>query len=167
LRYSDEAVTRAIHLSASHPFLLQNLCNRVFDLSAREQRRSVTADTVGRAADELIEDNEHFAALWGYCASDRRRLILALCYLDGLAGDGLRLGQLSDQLAERGVEVSDETLQQDLEHLRELELLELAGEGEYGRYGLAIPLMGLWIGKQQDIDGLIRRARVETEEAHE
>lgn len=167
LNYSEEAVKRAIHLTSSHPFLLQNLCNRVFDCSARERRRSVTLDTVDRAAQELIDDNEHFAALWGYCKSDRRRLILALAYLYGLEDEKLRLGQLSDALAERGIEVSDEALQQDLEHLRELELLELTGEGEYGRYGLAIPLMGLWIGKQQDIDGLIRRARVETEDEHE
>jgi type I restriction enzyme M protein len=176
LKYSDAAVDRAIELTGAQPFLLQNLCNRIFDLVAREipgvesssalRSRSVTPEVVERAAVELVQDNEHFAALWGYAGSHRRRFILALCRREQEARGPIRLGELGELLAVEGVPTPDEALDADLDHLRELELLELTGRGEYGRYRLAVPLMGLWVGNQQDFDSLRVKARFETEDEH-
>jgi len=63
--------------------------------------------------------------------------------------------------------VDDETLIADLEFLRELELIELFGNVSGGHYTLAIPLMGIWIEKQQDFAAILSKARLETEDQHE
>jgi len=167
LTYSREAVERAIFLTSGQPYLLQCLCNRVFDMTAQLKTRSVTLDLVDQAGNALVEDNEHFASLWDYAQSNRRRFILALCHKEADSPDLLRLGVIQERLFGYGIEVSDETLIEDLEFLRELELIELVGEASGGQYVLAIPLMGTWIENQQDFAALKSKARLETEDQHE
>ncbi len=166
LVYSKEAAQHAIYLTARQPYLLQCLCNRIYDFASTLKARSITLDHVDQAADALVEDNEHFASLWDYVRVDRRRLILALSHQNSTTRDFFKLGVIQEQLAAQGVEVDDETLIADLEALRELELLELT-EGRSGdSYTPSIPLMGAWIERQQDLAVLQRRARIETEDEH-
>ncbi|MBI5847194.1 MAG: N-6 DNA methylase [Nitrospirae bacterium] len=163
LTYSKEAVDRAITLTDRQPYLLQCLCNRIFDMAAQLKTRSITLDLVERAGDALVEDNEHFASLWDYAGSDRRRFILALCQREGKSPDSFRLGVIQEQLVNCGIEVEDERIIADLEFLRELELIDLVGES----YVLSISLMGTWIERQQDFAVLMSKARSETEDLHE
>jgi len=164
LTYSGEAVRRAIALTAGQPFLLQCLCSRIFDMAAQLKTRSITLDIVEQAGKVLVVDNEHFASLWDYPRSDRRRFILALCHRESSGPDTFRLGVIKERLSDYGIEIDDETLITDLEVLRELELLELR-EGQAGEgYALAIPLMGTWIDHQQDFAALQRKAQIETED---
>ena len=164
LTYAREAVKRAIYLTAGQPYLLQCLCNRIFDMAAQLKTRSVTLDLVIQAGDALIEDNEHFASLWDYARSNRRRFILALCHKEAFGPDPLQLGVIQEHLFGYGIEVDDEALIADLEFLRELELIELIGNVSGGHYILAIPLMGIWIEKQQDFAAVLSKARLEMEE---
>jgi len=167
LTYAREAVNRAIYLTACQPYLMQCLCNRIFDMSVQLKTRSVTMDLVDKAADALIEDNEHFATLWGYAESHRRRFILMLIHKEGAGPDPLRLGVIQERLISYGIEVDDESLIADIEFLRELELIELVGDTGGGYYVLSIPLMGSWIKKQQDFAAVLSNARSETEDHHE
>ena len=164
LTYSPEAIERAISLTARQPYLLQCLCNRVFDLSAQMKVRSITVDAVDQAAAALVKDNEHFASLWDYAGSERRRLILMLCSEKSAAAEPVSFGELQELLAQRGIEVADESLAADLAHLRELELIDLTGTVGDGHYQLAIPLMGSWIEQQHDLDVVLREARSESED---
>jgi len=164
LTYTTEAVDRAIYLTASQPFLLQCLCNRVFDIAAQLKIRSVTIDLVNRAGDVLVEDNEHFATIWDEIETNRRRFILTLCHKSASDPDPLQLGILQEHLLRYGIEVGDESLIGDLEVLRQLELVKLVGSITGGRYTLAIPLMGTWIERQQDMAVVLSRARLETED---
>ncbi|MBF0628004.1 MAG: N-6 DNA methylase [Magnetococcales bacterium] len=165
LSYSREAVSQVCYLTARQPYLLQCLCNRIFDLAAQLKIRSITLDLVNQAADAMAEDNEHFASLWGYARTDRRRFLMALCEKASSTVDKLQLGVLLEQLAGYGIEITDDDkLIEDLEFLRELELIELIGEANAGHYQLAIPLMGTWIHRQQDFAALQTRARSETED---
>ncbi len=163
--YSKEAVERCTSLTNCQPFLLQSLCNRVFDMAAQTKSRSITLDFVEQAADLLCEDNSHFADLWNYAGSDRRRFVLGLVNKETVGPDPLRLPVLLELLSNNGIEVSDETLISDLEFLRELELIELVGgEGGVGYYSLSLPLMGRWIDRQHDFFVLKKRAQMETED---
>jgi len=165
--YTQEAINKAIYLTAGQPYLLQCLCNRVFDMSAQLKIRSVSIDLVNQAGDELVEDNEHFAAMWDYATSDRRRFILALCHRHTSGPDPLRLGVIQERLIAYGIEMNDETLIADLEFLRELELIDLVGETGGGHYILSVPLMGTWIERQQDFAALMSNTRLETEDQYE
>jgi type I restriction enzyme M protein len=163
LTYSRESIRRCVHLTAGQPFLLQCLCNRVFDMAAQLKTRSITGDIVDRAASALIEDNEHFASLWDYAGSARRRLLMAMCHRQADGPDLMRLGVIQERLSADGIEVADEDVIADLDYLRELELIELVGESSAGHYELAIPLMGIWVDKQRDVDAVVVGARMESE----
>lgn len=170
LAFSQEAIERVIDVTARHPYLMQCLCNRVFDYAVQTKSRSITASVVSEAALGLVRDNEHFASLWDYAAlgpetgHHRRQLILLLCALSFKQGTHISFGTLHEQLAQVGVDVADESLDADLSYLRELELVEFSGEIGDGEYRLAIPLMADWIEQQQDADVVTSRARTEAEE---
>lgn len=170
LAFSQEAVERVIEVTARHPYLMQCMCNRVFDYAVQTKSRSITASVINDAAHSLVRDNEHFASLWDYAAlgpeagRHRRQLILMLCALSFKQGTHIGFGTLHEQLAQVGVDVEDEPLDADLSYLRELELIEFSGEIGDGEYRLAIPLMADWIEQQQDADVVASRARTEAEE---
>lgn len=163
LNFSRESVDRAISLTNRQPYLLQCLCNWIFNMTAQLKTRSVTLDLVEQAADLLAENNEHFASLWDYARSDRRRFILGLIHKEEAGPDPLRFGVLLELLSHHGVEVKEDILIADLEFLRELELIDLVGESG-GKYVLSIPLMGRWIDRQHDFMVLRKKAQIETED---
>ena len=170
LTFSPEAVDRVIEVTARHPYLLQCLCNRVFDHAVQTKSRSITASAVNAAASALVRDNEHFASLWDYAAlgpaigRQRRQLILLLCARSFKQSTHTAFGTLQEQLAQAGVDTADEALDADLAYLRELELIDYSGEIGDGEYRLAIPLMADWIEQQQDAEVVASRARSEAEE---
>lgn len=164
LSYSKSAINRAHSLTAGQPYLLQCLCNRVFDIAARTGVRSITVDHVNDAADALVEDNEHFASLWDYTEFDRRRFLLFLLHREQDGPDPMRLGVIEAKLEDAGVELREEILIADLEYLRELELVDLHGESTGAYYTLTVPMMGLWLDVREDYEVQLSRARVEAED---
>lgn len=167
LTYASEAIKEAIRLTSGQPFLLQCICNRVFDIAVQLKTRSITIDLVEQAGNALVADNEHFASLWDYAGSNRRRYLLALCHRSSADPDSLRMGVLQERLLDVGIEVNDEDLIADLDHLRELELIELDADSSGDHYVLTIPLMGIWIDKQRDVEAVLAKARAETEDSNE
>jgi type I restriction enzyme M protein len=164
LAFTKTAVNRAYELTAGQPYLLQCLCNRVFDIAARTGIRSISLDHIKDAAEALVEDNEHFASLWDYTEFDRRRFLLYLLHREENGPDPMRLGVIEAKLEEAGIELREEIIIADLEYLRELELVDLHGESTGAWYSLTIPMMGQWLDSQQDYEVLRSRARAEAED---
>ena len=167
IAYARDALLLAYTLTAGQPYLLQCLCNRIFDIAARTGIRAITVDQVQEAAKVLVEDNEHFASLWDYTHFERRRFLLALLHRESDGGSPLTLGVIEEKLAGFGIEVREEILLADLDHLRELELIDLHGEASRAYYTLTIPMMGDWIERHQDFDALKTKARAEIEDTDE
>jgi type I restriction enzyme M protein len=170
LAFSRQAVDRVIEITARHPYLMQCICNRIFDYAVQTKGQSITASVVNKAASGLVRDNEHFASLWDYAGMGpnsgrhRRQFILLLCTLSFKHDTHISFGTLHEQLAQEGVEIDDVALDLDLVYLRELELVEFSGEIGDGEYRLAIPLMADWIEQQQDAVVVTSRAQTEAEE---
>lgn len=170
LTYSKEAIERVVNLTARQPYLLQCLCNRIFDFAVQTKSQAVTLGTVDSVAAALVRDNEHFASLWDYAGlgpvlgRPRRQLILFWCAEGFKRGTQISFASLREQFTQSGMEVSEEALAADLIYLRELELVDLVGDIAGSHYRLAIPLMADWIEQQQDSVVLISRARTEAEE---
>ena len=164
LTYVPEARNRAVELCSRHPFLIQSLCNRIFERAALSNQRTVTVSAVNTAAQEMVEDNEHFRTLWGYAETERRRFVLALCQrLEG-GFDPVTLSLLEMVLEECGIALPhQDRLGEDLEFLRELELLELQESGRGSAYRLAVPLMAAWIRRNIDFEDQHRLAVRESE----
>ena len=165
LVYVPEAMDLVVDICACQPFLIQTLCNRIFENAASSGRRTVTVDDVAAAATTMTEDNEHFRTLWGYAGTERRRFLLAICQkADGR--QAMTLALLERSLRRHNVHLRrDERLEDDLEFLRELELIELWGARHAAAYRLSLPLMGRWIGRHVDFEVQRRRAVEECEEA--
>ena len=165
LVYVPEARDLVVGLCARQPFLIQSLCNRIFESAARSKRRTITVDDVNTAAEAMTEDNEHFRTMWGYAGTERRRFLLALCRDLGDRAP-ITLDLLERSLRRHGVHLRrGERLGDDLEFLRELELIELRGTSGGSAYRLAIPLMAAWIGRNEDFEDQRRKAVEEFEEA--
>ena len=165
LLYVPEARDLVVELCASQPFLIQSLCNRIFESAARSKRRTVTVDDVNTAAEAMTEDNEHFRTLWLYAKTERRRFLLVLCQSLGDRAP-ITLDLLEQSLRRHGVHLHrGDRLGDDLEFLRELEMLELRGTRNGSAYRIAIPLMATWIGRNVDFENQRRSAVEEFEEA--
>ena len=166
LDYLPQARDRVVELCARQPFLVQSLCNRVFDQAAAGGRRTITADVVAEAAAEMVRDNEHFRTLWDYAGTERRRLLLMLCDRLSEGPDAVNLDLLQVKLHELEVPVSRiRDLTTDIAELRELELIELDNSHRGGMYRLSVPLMKSWLQVNVDFNEAVVRARDEAIEA--
>jgi len=162
LTYTHEAVELLIDLTARQPFLIQSLCNQVFELAVEKGIRSITATVVNEAASRFVENNEHFASLMDYTETQRRRFIIMLVHQASKGPDLVTFGVLLSKLTDEKIEISDDELTGDLSFLHDLELVEYQGESG-GRYVLTVPLMGRWLDFQHDYHALLATARFETE----
>ena len=166
LAYLPQARDRLVKLCARHPFLIQSLCNRVFEQAAATGASTVTVDTVQEAATEMVRDNEHFRTLWDYTGSARRGLLLALCDRLQDKPDAVNLDLFEVELRKRRVPLRRvRDLADDVTELRELELLDFDESYRRGTYRLAVPLMAQWLKMNVDFDDLVVRAREEAMEA--
>ena len=162
--YLPQARDRLAELCACHPFLVQSLCNRVFDRAASGGDRTITVDVVEEAATEMVRDNEHFRTLWDYAGTARRRLLLALCDRLAEEPDAVNLDLFSVKLQEHGVPLRrNSELDGDVAELRELELLDFDDSYRGGTYRLSVPLMARWLRMNEDFKALVVRARQEAE----
>ena len=162
LGYLPHARDRLVELCARHPFLIQSLCNRVFEQAASGGTPTITVEAVEQAATEMVRDNEHFQTLWDYADSARRRLILALCDHLSDGPDAVSLELLDIKLRENGVPVHRfSELSDDIAELRELELIELDDSYRGGTYRLSVPLMARWLQVNVDFDDVVKRAKQE------
>ena len=76
----------------------------------------------------------------------------------------MKLGVIETKLEEAGIELDEFVLTEDLDVLRELELIDINGESSEAHYTLSIPLMGQWIASQRDYEDYRGRARAEAED---
>ena len=95
-----QARDRLVELCACHPYLIQSLCNRVFEQAATGSDRTITVEIVEQAAAEMVLDNEHLQTLWGYVGSERRRLVLELCDHLAAGADAVNVDLLSRKFLE-------------------------------------------------------------------
>ena len=166
LSYLPHARDRVVEMCARHPFLIQSLCNRVFERAASGGGPTITLDAVEWAATEMVQDNEHFRTLWDYAGSARRRLLLALCDRFSEEPDAVNLDLLGAKLRDYEVPFRRATdLADDIEELRELELLDVDGSYRSGTYRLSVPLMANWLRMNVNFSELLVRARQEAMEA--
>ena len=166
LAYLPQARDRLVELCACHPFLVQSLCNRVFEQAAATGASTVTVDAVQQAATEMVRDNEHFRTLWDYTGSARRGLLLALCDRLQDGPDAVNLDLFEVELRKMRVPLRRvRDLADDVTELRELELLDFDESYRRGTYRLAVPLMAQWLKMNVDFDDLVVRAREEAMEA--
>ena len=165
LTYVPDATELALEVCAQHPFLIQSLCDRIFDRAVESNERTVTVDAVETAVKEMVKDNHHFHSRWDSAQTERRRFLLGLCWKLKVGPDPITLSLLEAKLEEYGVPIQPgDSLGVDLESLRELGLLELQDTMGGSTYEFSIPLMENWIGRNVDFEHQRQKAVRESEE---
>ncbi len=164
LVFTDKARDKIVDLCARQPYLIQKLCNRIFEMAADKAQPTVTEQTVDEASWGMTGDDEHFATLWQHhVGSERRRFILSLCERLSDSPDLITRKLIEIKLEEARIDVRrTQELSDDLMHLRELELLSIDENGS--TYHIAVPLMGAWIRRNVDHEGQRSCAAEESEE---
>jgi len=165
LVFVPEARDQIVDLCARQPFLIQSLCNRIFDQAAGSGELTITLGAVASAAAEMVRDNEHFMTLWDYARTEVRRLILQLCVELADEPDPVTSEILSERLAELRVIRSSTQLSDDIAALRELDVLEERHVRGGMSYRVTVPLMATWIREHVDFRLQIAAARRESEES--
>ena len=159
LTYVPEARDHVVELCSLQPFLIQSLCNRIFEHAASSNEQTVTVGAVDTVAQEMVEDNEHFRTLWDYAGTERRHFVLALCQKLEEGPDPITLSLLETQLEDCEIALPPgDRLGDDLEFLRELELLKLQDTARGSAYVLAVPLMANWIRQNIDFENQRQQA---------
>lgn len=164
MAYSGEAVELILDLTAKQPYLIQKVCNRIFDYAVRNAVHSIKTYDVNLNVDELIVADEHFASLWDYArlgpANGGYRRQALLCTLSSNFDNKplCTFGMLQEFLVQNGIDVKDEELEVDIAYLRELELVNFFGEDGTGYYAIEVPLMAKWIIYHQDSEVVLKNA---------
>ncbi|EGQ8262545.1 N-6 DNA methylase [Vibrio parahaemolyticus] len=164
MAYSGEAVELILDLTAKQPYLIQKICNRIFDYAVRNAIHSIKTHDVNLNADELIVADEHFASLWDYArlgpinGGYRRQALLCTLSSNFDNKPLCTFGVLQEYLVQNGIDVKDEELEADIAYLRELELVNFFGEDGSGYYAVEVPLMAKWINYHQDSEVVFKNA---------
>lgn len=162
LQFAPNAVDAIINATARQPFLIQSVCARIFEQAADSDDQRVTLVAAQNAMDALVTDSEHFKTLWQYAGTDRRRYVLWLVHQLQDGEDPVGVDLLSLRLEDASIPLrQDDDVADDVEFLRELELVDQLEEEWKVVYRLTVPLMGRWMKAHVDPDIVKRRAREE------
>jgi len=159
LVFSPQARDLVLDLCSRQPYLIQVLCTRVFDESSITGVHTVAPDAVEVAAQKMLEDNEHFQTLWDYIGTARRRYITCLVNRLSEGPDRVTEELIIEHLESEGFIRGDLIdLDDDLNKLRELEVLAMRKHELGSSYYLRIPLFARWISEHIDESIYRRRA---------
>jgi type I restriction enzyme M protein len=162
LVFSPAAVDRVCELSSRQPYLIQSLCHRVFTLSNERGDHGVSPEIVEEAAQRFAESSIYFRDVFRtYIRSARQRYLV--CVIDNCAKgpDRVTFGLLFARLEEAGLPYTGMALKQDLEELRELEVVAIE-ESVFGvSYRINVPLFSFWLHKKEDPETHLAAARLE------
>jgi hypothetical protein len=167
LSFRPTAIGEIVRLAAREPFLIQTLCTHLFGIAVEGEHPSLDFDEVSQAAERMThESNGHFRDLfWRDIETDQQRLIY-LAILEAYDNQSIPgLAGIQSELFAMQVTYDEETLESDLEHLVELEIVERGKSKSQLRstsdahYGSSVPLFERWVRQNVDeVDLLVRAA---------
>ncbi|MBX3368594.1 MAG: N-6 DNA methylase [Phycisphaeraceae bacterium] len=165
VRFTAGARDMVVSECACQPFLIQSVCSELFDSLAAEGGRLVDEKLARRVLDQVAERSEHFSTLWDAAGTERRRLLIALCESLAQGPDPVTLELLEAKLAEQRIPLpKSDSLGEDLDVLRQLEVVSLNRTTQGSVYRLLVPLMAAWVRNNVDVADQMRRASREAVE---
>lgn len=145
LIYGDAARDWIVEACACQPFLIQHVCNRVFDICADSKEANVTTDTARKAAEMLLKTDTHFDTVWRDDIHDPRRQYVAWLIYELQSGpDPVTFDLIRQVLEKRGLYGST-ALTGYLQDLRDLAVIRQQEKDRMHTYSIAIPLFAEWL----------------------
>ncbi len=133
--FGDGVVEQIIHITGSHPFLIQAVCSALIENLNAESRERAELEDVAVAVDQVLENwwDTYFRDLWE--RSDKYQQACLIALKDGSESDPPQIAQQC-ALDEKTVRFTMQTLLK-----RDLVLLEKA------KYQIATPIFCEWVGR--------------------
>jgi type I restriction enzyme M protein len=167
LNFTDDALDFIVDQTGRHPFLIQCLCNKLYDNAAKQNIRQIDSKFVFNAISEFIKDNEHFMYFWNLAevtpGDSRCQLILFIFAREERDGNTLTSGELKETLIECGIDLTEKQFDLFINYLMELELIRRKGERGEQIYSLTTPLLSVWLLESQDYERVLASARQQFE----
>jgi guanosine-3',5'-bis(diphosphate) 3'-pyrophosphohydrolase len=153
---TDDAVQYLLTITAGHPFYLQLLCWKLYEL-VQERQFSITSDFTAKFVDEWLckADSSRFQHLWeasSRVASQRNKVVLSAIAQLGSDTCETEYGQLVDLVG--GKVMSEQNLVQTLEDLTNLGVLKHNSM----RYAIAVELFARWLRQHWPLELVLKEA---------
>lgn len=153
MRYDDLALDKMWRVTSGHPYFLQLLCHSLVNRHNKMQRNYMTIADVNDALDEILDAGEaHFVYLWTESTQNERMVLTALSRIMPLTGHAV-LAQISDYLAERGIQIERRAASEALHRLTMRDILRTDNESDVYRWRLG--LLGLWVEKYKSVSRVV------------
>jgi hypothetical protein len=156
LSFSPELEEKILHLSACHPFYLQNLLFNLVDRARQERRKQVEPADLEAVMPELLSSGAHlFEQFLREYRGRKRDLLSVVASLQEVRGRCISAPEAAQALKERGYDAPPHRA------LEELEMLcdwgAIARRVELGKpcYSIRVPLFQVWLTQNIPI-GIIR-----------
>ena len=152
ITFTNESVDAIIDMSGGYPYFIQFICREVFDLFIQKvdtgEKAAVPQEAIRRKL-----DSDFFAGRWARATDRQRELLMVIAHLPNCD---------SEFTLQEVVEVSRELLKKPFSssHVNQL-LVSLSDAGlvyknRHGKYSFAVPLLGGFILRQQEVAGSSR-----------
>jgi hypothetical protein len=152
---TDDAVQYLLTITAGHPFYLQLLCWKLYEL-AQERQFSITNEFAATFVHDWLSkaDSSRFQHLWEastFVASQRNKVVLSAIAQLGCDTCEIEYGQLADLV---GKVMSEQNLIQTLEDLTNLGVLKHNSM----RYAIAVELFARWLRQRWPLELVLKEA---------
>ncbi len=166
MRYDDLALDKMWRVTAGHPYFLQLLCHSLVNQHNKTERNYITVADVNTALDDILASGEaHFVYLWTESTREERLALTALSRMMPLTGQVTSV-QVTDYLAERGINLERQVISQALHHLVLRDALRVRSSAIDGAsadgvesYRWQLGLLGLWVEKYKSLSRVVDEVR--------
>ncbi|MBN1556020.1 MAG: ATP-binding protein [Phycisphaerae bacterium] len=150
VRFSDQSVNIVIQVSGGYPYFIQFICREIYDvwIQRRRDKRKPTVPIM-----EICRklDTDFFAGRWSR-ATDRQRELLAVIASLPHCDTEFTVQEIVEQSKyTQGKSFRSSNVNQMLSSLADAGLIF---KNRHGKYSFAVPLLGEFIKRQQENDGL-------------
>lgn len=160
VQFTPEAVAYIVDLAACQPYFIQMIAHTlVSDLQQKQDTSLVAPARIEAIVPSAIEAaSEHLQYMVDQAKLPRQKAILAYIAKQQNAGTPVTHQDLTNFLAIQGIASSGSQLAQDLELLRENDLIVMVKGGPQSLYRIPIELLMYWIQDHLDLDDVAARA---------
>jgi type I restriction enzyme M protein len=160
VQFTPEAVAYIVDLAACQPYFIQMIAHTlVSDLQQKQDTSLITPARVEVIVPSAIEAaSEHLQYMMNHAKLPRQRAILAYIAKQQNADTPVTHQDLTNFLAIQEIVSNASLLAQDLELLRENDLIAMVKGGPQSLYRIPIELLRYWIQDHIDLDDVVARA---------
>lgn len=147
LKFNEDAIQKIMRLSGCHPYFIQLLCNKIFDLAVNENTHVVGVRLVNQAIPEAQEQENAFFNIWAERNPEQKLTLAAMAHIINYEGFLIPVTRMHNILESSYISISIDILQTAVDRLVEEEILTRDND----LYGFSVDLLRLWIKSKKSL----------------